>query len=114
MFDDELFTEEDFYEHEARLTKESKEIEDKYKIDRTNLDSFISSVADALIDYLDEETLNFVRDTSDIFWLHMGFGMWVRNMFIHPYWREVFSFGYDADDLSEKITYELKKRLNRK
>ena len=114
MFDDELLTNEDFDKQEAQLTKESKEIEDKYKIDRTNLDSFVNSVADALIDYLDEETLNFVRDTSDIFWLHMGFGMWVRNIFIYPHWSEVGSFWCDADGLSEKITYELKKRLNGK
>ena len=110
MFDDELFTKEDFDEQEARLLKEAEEIENKYKPDRSNIDSFTKSVADALIDYLDEETLNFVRDTSDIFWLHMGFGMWVRNMFIHPY----FGFAYDADDLSEKIIYELKKRLKGK
>ena len=107
-----LVSEEEFNkdEYEAKLTKESEEIHHKYDIKYSSTRSFVDSVVDALLDYLDKETLDFIRETTDVFWLHMGLGMWIRNMFIWGYTDKIFS-PLPADDLSAMIIDELKNRL---
>ena len=86
-------------DEESKLLKESEELHRKYDIDYSSAESFVGSVVNALLDYLDEETLNFVKDTP-VLWLHMSLGMWIRNVFIWGYMNELDSFRIHPDDLS--------------
>ena len=101
----------DYDEYEAKLTKESEEIHNRYKIDYSSTDSFVDSVADALMDYLDKETLDYVKNTTDILWLHMGLGMWIRNIFIWGHQYELYPMTIHPDDLSAMILEELQNKL---
>ena len=101
----------DYDEYEAKLTKESEEIHNRYKIDYSSTDSFVDSVTDALMDYLDKETLDYIKNTTDILWLHMGLGMWIRNIFIWGFTSYLVNLRVHPDDLSEMIINKLKIRL---
>ena len=110
MLNEDILEDDDWEVGEVLEFKEQKALNSKYRIDRSSQKAFIDSMVNALMDYLDKDTLEYVKAEKDM-WLHTGVGLWVRNIFIYPYWKE-FEFIYAPDNLSEMVILALKEKLN--
>lgn len=99
---------EDLCDEEEKWVSLHDRIHSTYSIDYSSLEKFIESVVEILPKEVGTDTVEYAKTTEDSLWLHMGLGMWIRNVFIWPEWYNLEGFRLDGDSLSHLIIEKLR------